>query len=101
MVSALTSLPGSATVLPLSILCGALTIIIVAVVAARLIRGIAHQALDKADPRDIPDVILALSRLLDRFHGFLPLRDASPPQRGRSEDEPNVSPRHPPTNGGQ
>jgi len=87
--------------LPLWILCSTLTIIVVSIVAAWLIRDIAHQALAKADPKDIPDVLIALSRLLDRFHGLLPWRREPPNRRKQVGDEPDVTHGWLPTDGGQ
>lgn len=89
------------TALPLWILCSTLTIIVVSTIGAWLIRDIAHQALAKADPRDIPDVLLALSRLLDRFHGLLPWRREPSIRSEQTEDEQTATRDRLPTDGGQ
>jgi hypothetical protein len=95
------SLFKSGAALPLWILCSTLTIIVVAAVAAWLIRSIASQALDKADPKDIPDVLVALSRLLDRFHGFLPRRSEISSRTRRGEQGPTAAAGHSTTDGDQ
>jgi len=83
-------LPQPTAALPLWMICGSLTIIVLAAVAAWLVRSIARQALAKAEPKDVADVVLALSRLLDRFHGFVL------PSRGNAShwDGPAAAGRH-------
>lgn len=83
MTSAMHPVSGTLPAVPLCILCSgiiiisAATIIVVAMVAARLIRDITQLAIAKVDPEDIPDMLTALASLLSQFGGLLRLQNFS------------------------
>lgn len=56
----------------LLIVCICATAVLVAMTAAWLVARVARDALAKADPEDVPEIVAGMRGLLDGFQGFLP-----------------------------
>lgn len=49
-----------------------MTLVLLAAIAAWLISRVAHDAIAKAEPQDVPEVVDGMSRLLTGFRIFVP-----------------------------